>query len=246
MRGSLYRGVKLPMPKTQILTLAAALLFQSSLFAMSEEPLFTVEVKDQAPPSDVPDHVKGLLDPKVYVISDDEGVWYEFWFVKEILFDSKPADTKAAIKMMGEAFPVLGYVGIAEAELCYDFRDDPIDPGHYVLRGSFQPENGDHLGTSPHHSGFMLFMPWDKDTDDLANYSDREDMWELSLEDTEVGHPPILNLQALDSVEGEFPRIEENEEEEWSFLTLNLPGMVGGEAFDIPVRLVIEGMGELD
>ncbi|MDP7639817.1 MAG: hypothetical protein QGG73_08910 [Candidatus Hydrogenedentes bacterium] len=233
------------MPNTQVLMIAAALMFCLCISATSEESVFEVEVREQAVPPEVPAHVKHLLDPKVYVISDDEGVCYQFWFAKAIPFQKEPDDAKTALEIMGEAFPVLGYVKIDEPETCFDFRDDPIDPGQYVIRGSFQPENGDHLGTSPAKSGFMLFMPKDKDDDELAIFGIHEEMWEESLADTAEGHPPILNLQPLESLKGDLPRIEEDEKKEWFFLTMNLCGKVGDKTFTIPVRLVIDGKGEM-
>ena len=234
------------MQKTYTRILLALLTVHAGALAVADEHAFTVEVKDQAAPETVPGHVKDLLAPKAYAVSNAEGVCYEFWLVTAIDFESEPADSAAAIEAMGEAFPVLGYVNIPKEESCIDFRDDPIDPGHYVIRGSFQPNNGDHLGTSPLKSGFMLFMPHEADDDDLANYDDREDMWEESLAPTESGHPPILNLQPMATLEGDLPRIEEDTEEEWVFLTMNLTGKVGDKTFDIPVRLVIDGIGDIE
>ncbi len=49
----------------------------------------------------------------------------------------------------------------------------------------------------------------------------------------------------MDSVEGEFPRLHVNEEEEWHSFCMKFPAKAGDESTVLPLFVVFEGIGEL-
>ena len=99
------------------------------------------------------------------------------------------------------------------------------------------------MGTSPFDS-FAILVPYEKDAD-VLEFMDPEEMVDIASEDTPAEHPPILSLQPTDHAEGDFPRMEEEEEEEWHFLSIKIPAIAGDEKTELPLNLVVVGIGEL-
>ncbi len=209
--------------------------------ASSTENDFALTVEDKAPPEAISADVREKIVPKAYQVSDADGMFFEFWFVPELTVTAIADTTKKTLDNV-EEISLIGAM-IVHKEDHNDFRDDPIDPGTYVLRMVLQPQNGDHMGTSP-YDNFAILMPFDKD-DELKEYADHEFMVELASEDTIAEHPPILALQPMDSVEGEFPRLHVNEEEEWHSFCMKFPAKAGDESTVLPLFVVFEGIGEL-
>jgi len=177
-------------------TLAALVL---ALPAAAE---YSFEVADKEPPAELRDAVRSELEHKSYSLLENGEVFYEFWFVNHIEAAEDKGNTKDTLDTV-EPVSLLGAV-IVHQEERYDFREDPIDPGTYVMRYSLQPQDGNHMGTSPYDT-FLIFVPLDLDPE-LDKFFDHELMVELALEPTASAHPPILALQPMESAEGDFPR----------------------------------------
>ncbi len=209
--------------------------------ASSAESGFALSVEDKDPPEAISAEVREKIVPKAYQVSDAGGLFFEFWFVPELTLSAIADSTKKTLDNV-EEISLVGAM-IVHQEDHHDFRDDPIDPGTYVLRMVLQPQNGDHMGTSPYDS-FVILMPFDKD-DELKEYADHEFMVELASEDTIAEHPPILALQPMDSAEGEFPRLHVNEEDEWHSFCMKFPAKAGDASTVLPLFVVFEGIGEL-
>ncbi len=216
-------------------------LLLAALPAYSEG--YTLKVDDKAPPEEASDEVKAQLVEKSYQISDDAGVFFEFWFVQELKLSGFGETTKDSLKNL-EEIALIGVAVVHENEEEYtDFRDDPIDPGLYIMRMALQPQDGNHMGTSPFDS-FAILISYEKDGD-VLEFMDPEEMVDIASEDTPADHPPILSLQPADDMDGDFPRMEENEEEEWHFLSIKIPAKAGDEHKDLRFNLVVVGIGEL-
>ena len=202
---------------------------------------FTLTIEEKAPPEVLEEELREQITPKAYQLSDGDGLFFEIWFVPEFAAKKIAATTKETMDEI-EEISLLGAI-VVHAEDHHDFRDDPIDPGTYVLRMSLQPQDGNHMGTSPFDT-FALLMPHDKDFE-LKEFADHEFMVELASEDTIAEHPPILAMQPMASDEGEFPRLEYEEEDEWHSLCLKFPTKAGAESVTLPIHLVFEGIGDL-
>jgi hypothetical protein len=227
------------MKKINILGLIAVLSI--SLAASAESP-FAMKVEDKDIPSEISDDVKAQLVPKVHQISGEGDPFFEFWFAKTVELSAIADTTKDSLENLDE-IALLGVLVVHDNEERFDFREDPIDPGTYVLRMCLQPQDGNHMGTSPFDT-FAILIPVDRDEEVLES-NDPEDMVEIASEKTIAEHPPILSLQPREQADGEFPRLTHNEEEEWHFLTVLLPATSEGKETQLPLNLVFEGLGDL-
>ena len=116
-------------------------------------------------------------------------------------------------------------------------------PGVYTMRYGLQPEDGNHLGTSP-HPYFAILIPAERDQK-LNGIADHDDMVDRSMEDTAGVHPYILAMQPLaEDAPGETPAVGEGEHD-WQYVVVELPGTVDGNATPFKVAIVFEGVGEL-
>lgn len=221
------------------LALAATPLYAGMASAGGE---YVLRVEEKPPPDEIAAELREQIVPKAYQLSDADGLFFELWFVEELAV-SKIGDTPKDTLKQGTEIALLG-AAVVHAEDHNDFRDDPIDPGIYVLRMSLQPQDGNHMGTSPFDT-FAILMPYDKDGE-LAEFADHEFMVELASEDTIAEHPPILALQPMPNADGEFPRLDENEEEAWHYLSLKFTAKSETGNAPLPVYLVFEGIGDIE
>ena len=192
--------------------------------ASSAQGGFSFAIEEKAPPEEIAADVREKIASKAYQLSDANGLFFEIWLVPELALSEIGATTKESMEMI-KPISLLGAIVVHQDDH-HGFRNDPIDLGTYVLRMSIQPEDGDHVGTSP-FDFFAILMPYDTD-DELKEFpEDHEFMVELASEGTVAEHPAILALQPMDSADGEFPRLEVNEDEEWHSLCLNFPAKAG-------------------
>lgn len=216
----------------------ACLGSQTVCFADSE---YALRVEDKVPPEKLDAEIREKLAPRSYQISDAEGVFFEFWFVPGLEVSAISEKTQDTLENVAE-IALLGALFVHREER-YDFREDPIDPGVYVLRMALQPQNGDHMGTAPYDT-FAILVPYAKDGE-LKEFEDHETMVELASEDTVAEHPPILSLQPMANGDGEFPRLGREAEHEWEYMCLKFPARAGDQSVPLPVLLVFDGIGEL-
>lgn len=202
----------------------------------------SLKIVDKDPPAELDETVRKQIAPKAYQLDNGGGTFYEFWFVPTLSVSAIADDTRDTLLSVEEV-SLLGALVVHEEEH-YDFRDDPVDPGTYVLRMALQPKDGNHMGTAPYDT-FAILMPYEKDAE-VRDFPDHDTMVDLASEDTVAVHPPILSLQPLEDASGEFPRLHWNEEEEWHFMYLQFPVETpDGKTGELPVGLVFQGMGDL-
>jgi hypothetical protein len=218
----------------------AVLVVVVSTFACAENGT-ELKVVDKPAPDDVAADIKDAVVPKAYQISAADGVFFEFWFVPGLKASAFGATTKETLDKI-ESISLLG-IAIVSSDAHHDFRDDPIDPGTYIMRLALQPKDGNHMGTAPFDT-FAILVPLALDPQ-LKEFRDHETMVELASENTVAEHPPIFSLQPFDDAGGETPRLQFNEEEEWNFLMLQFPVEAAGETKTLAFGLVVEGIGEL-
>jgi len=81
-----------------------------------------------------------------------DGKTLDFWWTKDVPLTGPPAADWATVA----EGTLIGAVRIGAA--FRDIRGKVIKPGVYTLRYGIQPDNGDHLGVSPHRQ-FLLISP---------------------------------------------------------------------------------------
>lgn len=220
-----------------LLGCALAVCVQGTLLADSTH---TLKVEEKPAPEAIDAEVREQLEPKSYTISGADGPFFEFWFAKSLELKKKPASSDEAIKAIEEV-SLLGAMVVHEADH-EDFREDPIDPGTYVMRLGMQPQDGNHMGTSPTDT-FAVLIPADRDAE-VREYPMHDEMVDISLEHTAAAHPPILSLQPIEETEGEFPRLGVTGDD-WHVLIVKLPGKSGEDTVDVQMQMVFEGIGYL-
>ena len=113
-----------------------------------------------------------------------------------------------------------------------DYRGDAIQSGFYSLRYELQPNDGDHLGTSP-TPDFLLLLPPASDTDPGHTYQ-FEELVGLSRQVTGKKHPAPFNLVPADAKE--FPSVT-TDPDDHTILFFNVKTQSG----ELPMGLVVKG-----
>jgi hypothetical protein len=105
-----------------------------------------------------------------------------FWWVKSL--DAKGKDWSAV--------PEGTLVGAMKTSAPFrDIRGRTMKAGTYLLRFALQPQNGDHLGVSPHRE-FLLATPAAEDTSPTALGHDPA--VDLAKKSINISHPAVLSL----------------------------------------------------
>lgn len=160
--------------------LASILLFSTLLAAAS----ITAGAHNDPLPSELKPAVAAQLKPGGVRATVDANT-LDFWWSAGVVLN---ADGEASWSAVAEG-ALIGAVKIAR-----DFRDirgRVIKPGVYTLRYGLQPENGDHLGVSPHRQ-FLLISPASDDADPAAQGHDRT--VELSKGSIGGSHPGVWSI----------------------------------------------------
>ncbi len=197
-------------------------------------------VSKAPPPKELAEPIRFALQPRVIRLAEGGKPFFEFWLRKGIPLAKKPSPDAFALTAVREG-TVLGALKVHREQ--YDFKDDEILPGLYVLRFGIQPEDGDHLGTSPTQA-FALLIPAKRDRklDDL----DHEQLMKASSTINAAEHPSNLNLQPVTEAKGDFPRLAAHNRGEHKVIYLRLPARIEGqkEPLALIFALVYEGIGD--
>jgi len=200
---------------------------------------YAAELVEKAPPDAIADEIKAELSGQALQISGPAGLRYEFWFAKSIALNAasdNALDEIPEITLLGVAQSVEGVENL-------DFREDVVRPGAYTMRLGLQPEDGNHLGTSP-YPYFAILIPAERDQK-LGGIEDHDDMVDRSMEDTAGIHPYTVAMQPLPPDAPEETLALGEGEHDWKYVVIELPGKVDGEAAPFKIALVFEGVGEL-
>ena len=124
------------------------------------------------------------------------------------------------------------------------FRDEEIPPGVYTLISGLQPEDGDHLGTSPARY-FAVLSPSKLDRK-LQGVSGHGHLVRISSKVNAAGHKSTLNLQPVRNKEGQFPGLAEHHQDQ-KLVYLQIPGRIKGQDKPVVLRfgIVYQGTGEI-
>ena len=198
-------------------------------------------VTSAKPPAEIAEPIRAVLDEKVLRIETEDKATYEFWFRKELPLAEKPAAGTLGLTTMKEG-AILGVARVAGEH--YDFRNEEIKPGIYTVRLGIQPEDGNHLGVAPTRTfALLIAAKQDKKLDAI----DHDALMKAAATINAAKHPSNLNLQPVEKIEGEFPRLEERNGGEHKVVLLKLPAVVGDskEKATLTFALVYDGLGTL-
>jgi hypothetical protein len=223
-----------------ICLLAAPLALLTPLAPARPAAAATLSVSPAAPPTELAEPIRVALDAKAVRLADGDKPFFEFWFRKGLTLATTPA-TDAPLAGLAEG-TLLGALRVNEER--YDFKDEEIPPGVYLMRFGLQPEDGNHLGVSPTRT-FVLLIPA-ADDQDLEAFSGHDSVVEASSKVNAAEHPSNLNLQPLEEATGEFPRLAEHSDGDHKVLCVVLPAKTAdGKPSELKFALVYEGTGQL-
>lgn len=134
-----------------VLTLLALCLVLPSPHADAQDLAATKEAV--AIPAELGEPIRSLLQPDATVVMRGDNR-LEFWWVNGLSLDTAP-DGRPAWSNVAEG-SLVGAVKLTRAMT--DARGLPMKPGVYTLRFALQPQDGDHMGVSPHRE-FLLVAP---------------------------------------------------------------------------------------
>jgi hypothetical protein len=141
----------------------------------------TVAKHGDAVPADIAAPVKAVLAPGGATAKVGENT-IEFWWVKSLEAKDKT------------------WAGVAEGTLVgamkvsapfRDIRGRTLKAGTYLLRYALQPQNGDHLGVSPHRE-FLLATPAAEDT--TPGVLGHDPAVDLAKKSINISHPAVMSI----------------------------------------------------
>jgi hypothetical protein len=163
---------------------AALLLAAISLVALPASAAITATRHTDPVPSDIQAPVAAQLQAGGVRASVD-GKTLDFWWTKGVPLSGAGA---ADWQLVAEG-TLIGAVRIGAA--FRDIRGKVIKPGVYTLRYGVQPDNGDHLGVSPHRQ-FLLISPAHDDSNPAPQGHDGT--VELSKAAIGGSHPGVWSI----------------------------------------------------
>jgi hypothetical protein len=206
----------------------------------AQEPVrLTVAAVDL--PEEVAEPIRKVLSKEAVSLEDGESPFFQFWFRTELPLAKSPDGGTLGLDTLQEG-TVLGVLKVSSER--YDFRDEEIPPGIYILRFGIQPEDGNHLGVAPTRT-FAVLIPAQHDTqlEPVAH----EELMKAAAVINAANHPSSLNLQPIEQADGEFPRLDELSNGEHKVLLLQFPARLStsNDMTKLNVALVYEGTGQI-
>ena len=171
--------------------------------------------------------VKKVLAPEGYRVALDDGSTVKLWPRAQVSTGTKPREDATY------ALAPSTFIGVITFDKnTRDYRGDAVPAGTYQLRYELQPNDGNHLGTSP-TPDFLLLVPSEADPDPDRSYT-FEQLVDLSRQVTGNKHPAPLNLVPADTKN--LPLVT-NDSDDHTILSLKLKT----QSSDLPLALVIKG-----
>jgi hypothetical protein len=169
----------------------AVLLLAATTFAAAQEGKYSIKPGDAAPPKELSEQVRKLLDGKPVQFLDAQGKTVaDLWRRKEVPADVTPEQIKNGLTYRElSQTEILGAVKFHQDWT--DYRKQKVKAGVYTLRLGFQPADGDHAGSSTYQE-FLVAIDAAKDTKPAV--MEPEQMVKMSMKTVNTGHPGVFML----------------------------------------------------
>lgn len=163
-----------------------------------------------APPAELSDSIKGLLEKQGVKISKDGEPLSQIWFRTEV--PSGPPSTEGNRTL--PTVPHGSLIAVIKVEQTYsDRRGQTFKPGLYTMRYSYYPENGDHQGAAPQRD-FLLLSDAATDTDGKATPVFKE-LVDRSKKVSNTPHPTVFSIWKEDPKYFKDGSLEKLGETDW-------------------------------
>ncbi len=170
---------------------ALAMVICAAALAGAQPAKHSVKVANTPPPKELAEPVRKLFGSQSIQYFDAQGkLIAEFWFRPEVPAAATPEQIKNGITYREvKQSEIIAAVRVEQT--MPDYRKQNVRAGVYTLRLGYQPEDGDHAGTSPHQD-FLVVIAADKDT--KAELLDFKLLAEMSQKTINTGHPAVFML----------------------------------------------------
>jgi hypothetical protein len=196
-----------------------------------------VQVKDAAPPKELSEAVRAVLDSKAMQVLDDKGkLLCTVWPRKSLETKATAEQAKAGLKY--SHLEVTSLIGAVQFPSPFtDYRKQKIKPGVYTLRLGIQPTDGDHQGTAPFNE-FCLLSP--AAADEKPGVMEAKELHEMSVKSTTRKHPGVM-LLFPNKAPAEKPVIQAKPKEH-VVLSFRIPATAGKEKSYLGFSLGVLGV----
>jgi hypothetical protein len=171
-------------------------------------PAYSIKtVPNQAPPKELAEPVRKLLEDRCLQLQDGSGnTLIEVWLRKEVPVTATAEQIKNGLTYREVASStILAAMRVVKATT--DYKKQKVPAGVYTLRLGIQPADGDHMGTAPYNE-FCLACPADDDKKpDLLMV---KPLRELSAKTTD-NHPAVFLLFPGDKETAAQPKLVSKE-----------------------------------
>jgi len=211
-----------------------------------DEPKLALLAKADEPapklPAAIPEPFAKRLDARgVRLTGADGKTVCDVWLCSEVALAAKPTSemrVKFPTLPLGTLIGALQVVGAMT-----DYRNQAIAPGCYGLRVGWQPENGDHLGTSDSRD-FLVVTSFTVDKDP-APVGKLDDLVKLSVPASPSDHALALYVAAPEGDAGKDGAVrlfKREGKDEWAAdLTLSCKAEGAKEPVKVRIGLVLIG-----
>lgn len=160
-------------------------------FAPAGDARYIIKTTTSEPPNELQADIAKLLSKEAVQLSDAQGnLIAEVWLRQSVPAEATPEQVKNGLTYR-EVPETTIFGAIRFPKNASDFRKQPVKAGVYTLRLGFQPQDGDHMGTSPHPE-FCLLLAASKDT--TSGTLEPKMMIEKSANSIGASHPAVLLL----------------------------------------------------
>lgn len=217
---------------------ACAAVIANGSNAVAEDAYRIEAIAEAAPADALAEEVAAALGSSgVKIVKGESRTVAEFWFCKTWPAKEgfKATDAVAYPFAQGQLIGVVRFRNRGS-----DFRDQKIAKGVYTLRYAYQPEDGNHVGTSPTRDFLLLVAA---DVDKSAKPADLPALVEQSAAAAESKHPAMFALKAAKG-DGAMPTLAHDEAADLWIATVAGKTDAGGKTAALPVGIVVVGHAE--
>ncbi len=192
-------------------------------------------LKQPAPADSVAADIAKTLAPTAVKVTEDGAAVCEIWLCKQwnVKAGFKPTFQVLYPFEVGELIGVVRYAQREE-----DFREQRIRSGVYTLRYAYQPQDGNHIGTSDTRD-FLVLLPAAADTKPAR--LDLQKMYDLSSKVSKSPHPAILSMLATFGKVDSLPAMRHDEDRNLWSLRVQGQAKAGEKTENLTIEFVVEG-----
>ena len=205
--------------------------------AVAAAPAYSIKVvPDQAPPRQLAEPIRKLLDHRCIQLHDGRGnTLVELWLRKDVPVKATDAQIKNGLTYRDAASSTV-VAAMRLVKAAFDYKKQKVPAGVYTLRLGIQPADGDHMGTAPYNE-FLLACPADDDKKpDLLMV---KPLRELSAKTTD-NHPAVFLLFPAGKDAGAEPKLLSKPGGHW-VLFVRLAARAGDKKAVLPLGLTLVG-----